>query len=83
MEMRRQKNLNMGRLKEDRANGTSGPVLASEEPHESGIELGGGDTVGQSVVSVVDLDVESLAQGDKTEQVEGVLSAVPDEEIID
>ena len=83
MEMRRQKNLNMVRLQADRANGTSGPVLASEKSHHRGVEFGGGNAISQSVVSVDNLDVETITESGETEQVEGVLPTMPDEEVVD
>lgn len=34
--------------------------LAAEEPHQLPVEFSGGETISQSVVSVIQLDVESL-----------------------
>lgn len=51
--------------------------LTAEKAHESSVESTSGNTVSESVVSVVQLNVESLTKPREAEVAEGMFPAVP------
>lgn len=75
-EMRKQKNVRMAAAK-------AAAQSTTEEPHKLSVELGGGKTVSQSVMSVIKLNVKPITERAEANSVERVNSPVPDVEIID
>lgn len=56
--------------------------LAMKEAKELRVELRGGETISESIVSVIKLDIEPLSEGRESELVEGRIPPMPAEEVI-
>lgn len=58
-------------------------LTAAHKPHKLSVELGTGKTIGESVVSVIELNVKPLTEGREPDGVEGVDPTMPDVKVID